>query len=217
MPLPITFANLPAGNNPAALLDQEFAAVASMGTTDCTATGTNTILLTAMANQPTPTGYAVGQTFSFPAPAINTGPVTLNVNALGPKNVTWAGAALAGGELQPGQVIQVQYDGTQFQILGGVSTLPPTPTRIVNNSGPLLASDRIVQVFNSTGSALTLTPPASPATLQRILVMDTSGTAGPNNILWNGTLSTIVNPPLVDISWASSEVFWTGSVWLRIR
>jgi len=63
--------------------------------------------------------YATGQTFRFVSAGANTGAVTLNINALGAKAVTKAGAtALDAGNIPSGAVVEVVYDGTRFQLLG---------------------------------------------------------------------------------------------------
>jgi hypothetical protein len=73
-----------------------------------------------------PAAYVQGHTFSFIAGFTNTGTATLNVNALGAKNIFLDGAALGGNEIVAGSVVQVMYDGTQFQIVSGraIGTLP---------------------------------------------------------------------------------------------
>lgn len=64
-----------------------------------------------------PTAYVQGQRFAFIAGATNTGATTLAVNSLGTKNVFLFNLALVGGEIQSGELVEVQYDGTQFQIV----------------------------------------------------------------------------------------------------
>lgn len=61
----------------------------------------------------------------------NTGATTLNVNGLGAKNIfkqgTTGPTALTGAELQtgsPGNLASVMYDGTQFQLVAGLSQVP---------------------------------------------------------------------------------------------
>jgi hypothetical protein len=62
-------------------------------------------------------GYVAGQAFRFVAAGTNTAAVTLNINGLGVRAVTKDGAvALALGDIAAGAVIEVVYDGTQFQI-----------------------------------------------------------------------------------------------------
>lgn len=52
---------------------------------------------------------------SFVVGNTNTGAATVNVNGLGVKNiVNSAGASLAAGDLQAGQSVKLQYDGTNF-------------------------------------------------------------------------------------------------------
>jgi hypothetical protein len=82
-----------------------------------TVSGTDTI--TGAANI-APAAYARGQRFrGVTAGANTTNAVTLNVNGLGAKPVVKNGAvALAVGDLAAGQVFEVTYDGTNFQISG---------------------------------------------------------------------------------------------------
>lgn len=66
---------------------------------------------------PAPTAYAAGQCFRFKATNANTSASTLNVNGLGAKSIKGnGGASLASGEIQAGQMVTVQYDGTNFQL-----------------------------------------------------------------------------------------------------
>lgn len=49
----------------------------------------------------------------------NTGPMTLNINGLGAKNVFLSNLALVGGEVRINEPAKFLYDGTQFQIISG--------------------------------------------------------------------------------------------------
>jgi hypothetical protein len=91
----------------------------------CTVAGSgNAIALTfAVA----PSSYVQGEKYAFKAAAANTGATTVNVNALGAKNVykkSPAGAATpcTGGEVQNGDLVEIEYDGTQFQLLAVAAT-----------------------------------------------------------------------------------------------
>lgn len=96
--------------------------------------GTDTITASVT---PSPTAYVAGQTFRFVAAGANTtASVTLNINGLGAKAVTKLGI----GSLQSGMVVEVVYDGTQFQPISAPS-------------GALIG----VQVFSASG---TYTPTA---------------------------------------------------------
>lgn len=69
---------------------------------------------------PAITAYTAGQTFRFVSAGANTGAVTLNVNGLGAKSITKTGAvALGAGDIASGALIQVTYDGTNFQLSSG--------------------------------------------------------------------------------------------------
>lgn len=89
-----------------------------------TVAGADTITATAT---PAPAAYVANQTFRFVSAAANTGAVTLNINALGAKNVMKASPsgpiALTAGDIPAaGIVLQVTYDGTQFQIISGAGS-----------------------------------------------------------------------------------------------
>ena len=78
--------------------------------------GTNTITasLTGL------TAYGVGKTFRFVSAGANTGAVTININGLGAKAITKDGStALSAGDIPTGAVVQITYDGTQFQLVSG--------------------------------------------------------------------------------------------------
>jgi hypothetical protein len=91
-----------------------------------------------------PAGYVQGQRYCFIAGATNTGATTLNVSGLGAKAVQLGNAALVGGEIVAGQMVEAVYDGAQFQILA----LPG------HARGALLG---VPQVFTTSGTA-TYTP-----------------------------------------------------------
>jgi len=85
-----------------------------------TASGTDTYALTLA---PAITAYAIYQTFGVLFTNGNTGAATLNVNGLGAKGIQRNGSlALNDGDILDGQAFAVMYDGTQFQIMGRIST-----------------------------------------------------------------------------------------------
>jgi len=68
------------------------------------------------------TAYITGLELTLKIAVENTDGATLQINALGAKNVTKAASAavstaLATGDVIAGQIIKVVYDGTQFQII----------------------------------------------------------------------------------------------------
>jgi len=82
-----------------------------------TATGTDTYAITL---SPAPTAYTAGQIFQVKFTNANTGASTINVNGLGAKAIKKnVSGALVSGDIAAGQVLNLAYDGTNFQIVGG--------------------------------------------------------------------------------------------------
>lgn len=101
-----------------------------------TVTGTNT--LTALG-VPTIQAYTTGAQYSFVAQNNNTSAVTINIDALGAKSITKAGAVpLSAGDIVATAAYIVIYDGTRFQlmtrtsasqlVLGTTAERPASPT-----------------------------------------------------------------------------------------
>lgn len=68
------------------------------------------------------TAYATGQTFKFKANTANTGAATLNVNSLGAKTIVKNyNATLADNDILANQLVEVIYDGTNFQLLSPIA------------------------------------------------------------------------------------------------
>lgn len=84
-----------------------------------TSSGTDTITFTL---SPALTAYAAGQRFTFLAGGTNTGATTLNINSLGAKAIQKLGAALVAGDITANDIVEVEYDGTQFQMLSPART-----------------------------------------------------------------------------------------------
>ncbi len=95
--------------------------------------GTNTILASAT---PAITAYAAGQAFRFiPANSI-TGATTININGVGAKSITKRGTtALSSGDITAGSVVEIVYDGTQFQLASPVIPFPFTTAEITTTGG----------------------------------------------------------------------------------
>lgn len=76
--------------------------------------GTDTITAAAPISM---TAYVAGQTFRFIAAGANTTTgVTININGIGAKSITKNGTtALAIGDIVSGSIVEIVYDGTEFQ------------------------------------------------------------------------------------------------------
>jgi hypothetical protein len=114
--------------------------------------GINTII---GALTPALTSYEAGQVFRFKAANASTAAVTLNINDLGAQAVQRYGVALVGGEIQANDMVEVVYDGTQFQLVNavpnplfidrtnsrlGIGTTAPSTSLDVSSSASVIAS-----------------------------------------------------------------------------
>jgi len=99
MALNNVFATAPGGSQiPLVQLDQNFNAVGAMGITQCTATGTNSIVLTPFNNQPSVNNPPQNlQRFSFIAAGTSTGSVTVQIAGGGIFNLYLPGGAVQVG------------------------------------------------------------------------------------------------------------------------
>lgn len=145
----------------------------------CNATGgaSNTLVCS-----PTPalTSYSAGIVVGLKVDANNTGATTLNISGLGAKNVYSAGAPLSSGALTvgtgTGNVFNLTYDGTQFNI---VSVGPTGPAGVNGTVEALQTANYTAQSTDCgntipfSGTGLTFSLPASAATL-----------GGTNCIVW---------------------------------
>lgn len=113
-----------------------------------------TVDVITLTASPPITAYAAGQRFSFIAGGANTTVTTVNINALGAKSVTKFGAtALAAGDIVSAAVTTIEYDGTQFQLLGArVSTTGSALTVTARASNTILAGGDLGQMFQFTST-----------------------------------------------------------------
>lgn len=100
---------------------------------DYVASDTGTADAYAIAPTPAIVAYVAGQRFTFKAANDNTGTSTLAVNGLAsPKTIKKADGAtdLVAGDIRSGQVIEVEYDGTNFQMMSPIAF--PVPVGLVS-------------------------------------------------------------------------------------
>lgn len=115
-----------------------------------TASGTDTYTATVT---PSFGSYTTGQRFNIKFTNANTGAATININSKGAKSIVKSGStALSSGDISAGQLLFIQYDGTNMQIVGGGSGsgisglgsgfLPyATGTSSIGNSGIKYSTD----------------------------------------------------------------------------
>ncbi|MBF8754619.1 phage tail protein [Pseudomonas guariconensis] len=86
----------------------------------------NALALTLKHSEATLTAYAAGQRFQFKATASNTGPVTAKIGTLAAVAVKKSEGSglvdLVGGDIRAGALYDLNFDGTYFQLGGGVGT-----------------------------------------------------------------------------------------------
>lgn len=162
MAFPTIFGTLVAGNQPASLFDTMFSIVAGMGAVECTATGTNTILLTPVANMPTVSAYAALNAFAFVAAGNNTGATTINVSGVGALPLLKAGgAAMIGGEVLTNQVCIAVTDGLGSAWLispSAISTSTPKYPPTTHGTGyTQVAADLQTTMVASSGGVVAWT------------------------------------------------------------
>lgn len=158
---------------PAKLADSVKAAIQSQTWTGFTSAGTAPAFT--LTPSPAILAYAAGQRFRVAAHAAGTtGSNTLNVSGLGPKNLRQydsAGAKVP-GIIASGQLLDVEYDGTDFVVL---DPLPAAPQSQIRSIGASVAANAL------TISASALSLDFRSATLGSGTVSTVSGT--PTNLV----------------------------------
>ncbi len=108
--------------------NQYVASIINTGIPYAVATGTATAYTATFA-----TGFstlASGASLNFLVPISNATGITLNVNSLGAKSLKKnVSTSLASGDLSAGQIVEVVFDGTNFQV---ATPVPATPTSYNN-------------------------------------------------------------------------------------
>lgn len=119
----------------------------------------NAYVITFKAGQPIPTAYTPGMKVSFKALNANTGASTINVNGLGTVNIRRAsGVALSANDIVSGGIVELTYDGTNFQMANylGSGTNTNTSTTVdipyVADSG---TQNAIVATYSPAITSLT--------------------------------------------------------------
>lgn len=131
-----------------------------------------------LSPSPAITSYSAGQTFRFVAGAANTTNVTVQVSGLsGPKAITKNGTtALVAGDIPSGALIEIRYDGTQFQLDSvkvDLRTASSTFSGTDTFTGPVTFT--ALPTVRKTGSATYLDIDAGTAGQQALLEFQDGG------------------------------------------
>ena len=129
--------------------------------------GTDTITAVAAISM---TAYAAGQTFRFIAAGANTTTgVTININGFGAKSITKNGTtALAIGDIVSGSIVEITYDGTEFQVSSQVvsfSTLLSTNNTWTGKQTFTGTTSLISSKFTNAIEAVTVSATAATGTI----------------------------------------------------
>jgi len=129
--------------------------------------GTDTITAVAAISM---IAYAAGQTFRFIAAGANTTTgVTININGIGAKSITKNGTtALAIGDIVSGSIVEVTYDGTEFQVSSQVvsfSTLLSTNNTWTGKQTFTGTTSVISSKFTNAIEAVTVSATAATGTI----------------------------------------------------
>ena len=105
-----------------------------------------------IAPSPAISAYAAGQIFSFKAANTNTTISTVNVNGVGAKTIKKQNGAvdLAAGDIVVGQIVQIEYDGINFQMLTPVGVTPATAASVAAYFNAGDGSDGDVTIAGTT-------------------------------------------------------------------
>lgn len=102
--------------------------------------------------------YVSGQAFKIKTNFANTGAATINVDTLGAKSIVKNGStALASGDMASGQVYEIAYDGTNFQLVGKFGQTEDADLTAIAALGYTSGSYLLQKTAADTWS-LTLTP-----------------------------------------------------------
>jgi hypothetical protein len=105
------------------------------------------------------------------------------------------------------------FNNNTFSLAFAVSSINGAfSVRTVNGTGNLTAQDNIVYVDNTSGAAMTLTPPASPAVDQVLIIKDIAGNAATYNITFEGTVDGVTDP-VIGSNYGGVFLTWNGVTW----
>lgn len=165
------------------------------------------------------TAYAAGQRFTFIAGGTNTGATTVNVSAVGAKDIKrpdGASTALSAGDIVSGTIIDIEYDGTRFLLLnwqsgGALSALQinggtEETTPAVGDFAPIYdlsaTANRKFSLANLMKILGLMTAETTPAADDLVGIYDTNATAARSMTLANTlkviTALTAETTPAVD-------------------
>lgn len=114
-----------------------------------TTSGTNTYTATSASTMPPVQNYSSRKSYYLNVAIANTGICTINIDGAGPVNIVKSGnLPLASGDLKSGTIVEIVYDGTNFQIVGGISLGLSLP--VISNVPKSIQTKIIAQNYDGT-------------------------------------------------------------------
>jgi hypothetical protein len=111
--------------------------------------------------------YTAGLTVRFKAVNANTGASTVNVNSLGVKSIKRNdGSALQAGDISAGQIVEIAYDGTNFQLNASAASASAAAAAASAATATTQAGIATTQAGTATTQAGVATTQAGIATTQ---------------------------------------------------
>lgn len=105
---------------------------------------------------PAITAYTAGQIFSFKAANANTTASTLNVNGIGAKTIKkLTSADLVANDITVGQLVAVEYDGTNFQLISTPSKIATATLDAGTSANQIVQLNASAQLPAVSGALLT--------------------------------------------------------------
>lgn len=101
------------------MTDQEILRLVEAGRYFVTS-GTNTYTATSVATMPPVQSYSLRKSYYLKIATANTGASTINIDGVGAVTMYKFGTTpLASGDLPANGIVEIIYDGTYFQVIGG--------------------------------------------------------------------------------------------------
>lgn len=189
---------------------------------------------------PAITAYTAGQTFRFIANHAINGATTININAVGAKTIKKnISVDLETGDIQNGQLVEIIYDGTNFQLFGDVNNRPinmgdTTLTRAklldysITNVSANSGTAYTVDLTTGNSFVITLTgdvtftfsnPPASGSFGIFTLKLVQDGTGGrsvtwPASVDWGGGTAPTISSAIGKVDQLTFVTTDGGTTWL---
>ena len=207
MSLPFQFAAVTDATG--AQIDANNAALGALTPIPCTASGSNSQVLTANASTPTITAYSNYRQFSFIAAQSNTGAATGKVGTLATlpinKNSPAGPIALTGGEIVAGVAYILLYDSALNSGGGGFHLLGAAAITAGGGSvnGPIVGTGTLATITYPVAVFTTLS--ASLASLTRLSIG-----AGPNITRQLRTLASLSFSALNPQTGSTSDILFSG-------